>query len=470
MSHAAETLRTQLIQAQYQLRQQGQARVLLVLMGVKSAGRIEVIRCLNQWLDPRFVHTLTVSEPSYARTHFPPFWPYWQQLPPLGEIGLCYSNWYHDCLSQALNSPSTLDASLARITRFEAHLQRHGSHLLKCYLQLDQSQQIARLQALQQDPDQRWRLGEDDQLLSQHYSQLVELSQHIITETHSEQAPWLEVDANDPEHRDLSIGHALLAQLQQAITPPTPAVANPKSQINPPDHLAKIDLTLSLSKKGYNQQLQQQQRRLGHLMQAPGFKQLSVAMVMEGVDAAGKGGALRRLVAELDPRLYRIHPIAAPTREELAYPYLWRFWQRLPWRGHLALFDRSWYGRVLVERVEQLISPAQWSTAYGEINEFEQQLTDSRILVVKCWLWISAEEQLRRFKRRQQTAFKRFKLTEDDWRNREQWDTYYAAINDMLQQTSTPSAPWHSIAAEDKRYARVQVIKTLCDRIEQALD
>jgi polyphosphate kinase 2 (PPK2 family) len=194
-----------------------------------------------------------------------------------------------------------------------------------------------------------------------------------------------------------------------------------------------------------------------------------VIAVFEGMDAAGKGGAVRRITQAIDARLCSIIPIAAPSEEERAQPYLWRFWRNLPRRGRFAIFDRSWYGRVLVERVEGYCSEADWNRAYGEINDFEEQIVGSGGIVVKFWLSISQEEQLRRFQERQDSPFKRFKITEDDWRNRSKWGFYETAICAMLDRTSTEIAPWTLVASEDKYFGRIKILRTLCQRIEESL-
>jgi polyphosphate kinase 2 (PPK2 family) len=196
---------------------------------------------------------------------------------------------------------------------------------------------------------------------------------------------------------------------------------------------------------------------------------MSVVGVFEGNDAAGKGGAIRRVTGALDARGYQTISVAAPTEEERAQPYLWRFWRHIPRRGRLAIFDRSWYGRVLVERVEGFCSKTDWMRAYGEINDFEAQLTRHNIAVVKFWLTISKDEQLRRFKEREKIGFKRFKITEEDWRNREKWGEYEHAVCDMVDHTSTEISPWTLVEANDKNFARIKILKTLCDRIEAAL-
>jgi polyphosphate kinase 2 (PPK2 family) len=243
----------------------------------------------------------------------------------------------------------------------------------------------------------------------------------------------------------------------------------PRVAIDQVNVLRALDLTQRLDKKDYDEALIELQGRLNLLTRHRNFRKHSVVLAFEGVDAAGKGGSIRRITHALDARLYRIHPVAAPTEEERAQPYLWRFWRNLPRRGKVAIFDRTWYGRVLVERVEGFCSEADWQRAYSEINDFEDQIMRSHCLLVKFWLSISQEEQLRRFQARQDTPFKRFKITDEDWRNREKWPAYEAAICDMLDRTSTEIAPWTLIESEDKRFGRIKMLKTLCNRLEDEL-
>ena len=199
------------------------------------------------------------------------------------------------------------------------------------------------------------------------------------------------------------------------------------------------------------------------------FKNRSLMLAFEGSDAAGKGGAIRRIVQAIDARQVQIVPIAAPTQEELARPYMWRFWRQIPKKGRITIFDRTWYGRVLVERIEGFCSEADWLRAYSEINDFEHELRSDGVIILKFWLQVSKEEQLRRFKEREETAFKRYKITEEDWRNREKWDAYHEAVCDMVERTSTGLIPWTIVEANDKQFARVKVIETVCNRLEAAL-
>ncbi len=226
---------------------------------------------------------------------------------------------------------------------------------------------------------------------------------------------------------------------------------------------------LSLDKTRYREKLARAQAKLNQLHRKALERGVSTVLVFEGPDAAGKGGAIRRLTAALDARHVQVIPIAAPTDEERAHHYLWRFWRHLSRAGRVTIFDRSWYGRVLVERVEGFASEEEWRRAYAEINDFEEQLIEHGTVLRKFWLHITKEEQLARFQAREKTPYKRWKLTDEDWRNRERWDDYAAAVNDMVEQTSTKKAPWVLVEGNDKRFARVKVATTVCEAMARAL-
>src|SRR6185369_3295855 len=288
------------------------------------------------------------------------------------------------------------------------------------------------------------------------------------------EAPWTIVEGTEPRYRYLTVGKAVLQGLRTRLDA---ARDKERSEHVPPmipaiDDLLLIrslDLGKNISKEKYEAELTEYQRKLALLTRHDNFRKISVVAVFEGNDAAGKGGSIRRITSALDARQYRVVPVAAPTEEERAQPYLWRFWRHLPRRAKFAVFDRSWYGRVLVERVEGYCSQGDWMRAYSEINDFEEQLVRNKMVIVKYWLTISKDEQLRRFKEREQTGFKRFKITDEDWRNREKWEQYELAICDMIDRTSTEIAPWTLVEANDKNYARIKVLKTLCKAIERAL-
>jgi len=296
----------------------------------------------------------------------------------------------------------------------------------------------------------------------------------VLRESSSGEAPWYVVEGTDDHYRSLTVGRILLDAMRQtiaarqapqprAITPPAPSVIDNVRLIR------ELDLSKKLPDREYQRDLEEYQGRLARLTRRKRFGDRSLVLVFEGVDAAGKGGAIRRVTAALDARQYVTVPVAAPTDEERAHPYLWRFWRQVPPFGGITIFDRSWYGRVLVERVEGYCTVADWMRAYDEINQFEEQLTDGGAVIVKFWLQIGKAEQLRRFHSREKVAFKQFKITPDDWRNRKKWDAYERAVCDMVDRTSTEIAPWTLVEAEDKKYARVKVLKTIAKRLEAAL-
>jgi polyphosphate:AMP phosphotransferase len=292
--------------------------------------------------------------------------------------------------------------------------------------------------------------------------------------TNTPWAPWIIIEGEDDRYRSLTTGKILLEAIRQRLSDAgkqtTPVAPPIRVNIDGRNLLSELNLTHRLSEKDYEEQLAKWQGKLSELVRDPRFKNRSLVCAFEGADAAGKGGAIRRITAAMDARDYQIIPVAAPTEEERAQPYLWRFWRHIPRNGRVAIFDRTWYGRVLVERVEGYCAEADWLRAYSEINDFEHDLAGAGVIVVKFWLQISQEEQLKRFKEREKIEFKRFKITEEDWRNREKWDPYQEAICDMVDRTSTGTAPWTLVEANDKGYARVKILRTVCERLEAELE
>lgn len=294
----------------------------------------------------------------------------------------------------------------------------------------------------------------------------------MVERTSTGDAPWAVVPAKDAQYRDAAVGDLLLQTLTRAIgeggsKPGAGPFAQPTSDLPKPSLLSTLDLGQTADRDAYGQELRGLQRRLTEATTGRGFRDRGLVLAFEGSDAAGKGGAILRVREALDPRRFRVHGVAAPTDEERARPYLWRFWRNIPRRGDIAIFDRSWYGRVLVERVEGFAAPQEWMRAYQEINDFERELHDNGYVVMKFWLAISPEEQLKRFEDRESKPFKRYKLTPEDWRNREKWPLYEAAMTDMVDRTSSRDAPWTLVEAEDKKFARLKVLRTIVERLEQ---
>ncbi len=470
-------LRAELLDVQYDMLEKKEFPVIILISGVDGSGKGETINLLYSWMDPRHISTLAFSTPSDEELSRPFMWRYWRALPPKGKVGIFAGSWYSQPITDRINGEmrrSHLDEYLDDINRFEAMLVNEGALVLKFWFHLSKDGQKQRIKALEKDPRTAWRVTKESYARLKTYDRLQHVAGHVLRVTNTAHAPWIIVEGTDDEYRSLTVGRIVLEAMKRRLSqdglqrvPVAPPIVHP---IDNKNVLSELDLKQKLTKKDYETQLAKYQARLSELVRDPLFVgKRSLVLVFEGSDAAGKGGSIRRVAAAMDARQYQIIPIAAPTEEERAQPYLWRFWRNLPRTGRAAIFDRSWFGRVLVERVEGFCAEADWLRAYAEINDFEHQLVDAGAIVVKFWLQISADEQLRRFKERQATEFKRFKITDEDWRNREKWDDYVAAVCDMVDRTSTGLAPWTLVEANDKNFARVKVLKTLCERLESAL-
>jgi polyphosphate:AMP phosphotransferase len=365
---------------------------------------------------------------------------------------------------------------LARATEFERMLADDGALILKFWMHLDKKSQRKRLEALEADPLTRWRVT---RLHWQHwkmYGRFVAAAEQAIRTTSTGQAPWTIVEGRNEAYRTLTVAGALRDAIEQRLSEQAgrkPAVAAPPSPAKPARAamtvLSQLDMSQRLDEPTFEREQLRFQGELNRLQRRAIRAGVSTILVFEGVDAAGKGGAIRRITAALDARDYQVIPIAAPTDEERSQHYLWRFWRHLPRAGRVTIFDRSWYGRVLVERVEGFATPPEWRRAYGEINQFEDQLTDHGIVLVKYWIHVSKDEQLRRFKARESSPVKRWKISGEDWRNRAKWNAYEQAVSEMVERTSTHNAPWTLIAGNDKHYARIAVLRTVCERLRKAL-
>jgi AMP-polyphosphate phosphotransferase len=470
-------LRDALLHAQYDLKENGRFPVLILIAGVEGAGKGETVNLLNEWMDPRHIVTHAFAEPSDEERERPAQWRFWRALPPRGKIGIFFGAWHTMPIIQRVTGQiddAEFRNEIAEIVRLEKMLTDEGVLLLKYWFHLSRRQQRKRLQALERDPHSRWRVTDREWDYFKLYRKFVRVCEPFLRRSSTGEAPWIVVPAADARHRALTFGRHLLAAMRERLDEkPVKRLPDRNPPLLTPDKLnvlRALPYDQPIAKSEYQKQLEKWQRRLNLASRDARFRSLSVVCVFEGNDAAGKGGAIRRVTSALDARIYGNVPVAAPTEEERAQPYLWRFWRHIPRHGRLTFFDRSWYGRVLVERVERFCSEADWMRAYGEINDFEGALLRHGIVVVKCWLAITKDEQLRRFKLREKTAFKRFKITDEDWRNRKKWDAYELAVCDMIDRTSTVLAPWTLVAANNKYYARIKVLKTLARAVEAALE
>jgi AMP-polyphosphate phosphotransferase len=473
-------LREELVQLQVALKD-SPFKIVLITGGIDGAGRGEAINTLMGWLDPRGVETFSYRAPSDEERERPLMWRFWRSLPIAGRIGIYAGSWYTETLREEARGKkglAELDHELRRIRHFEKLLSDNGTLVVKVWFHLSKQEQRERLAALSADPDTAWRVTEEQRRAQRIYPRLLRTAEHILGETDRAGAHWIRVNAADARSRNLAFAEALLRAFRSHAAAlarrHASAPATPKRQTAlRPDgrqRLLALPLDQEMSEAAYEKKREKWLGRLNRGIRRAAELKRSVIFVFEGWDAAGKGGAIRRVTSAIDARDYRVIPIAKPSDEEKAHHYLWRFWRHIPRDGLVAIFDRSWYGRVLVERIEGFCRPDEWRRAFGEINDFEEQLVEHGTIVIKVWMHISKDEQLRRFRAREQTPYKQHKINREDWRNRKQWAAYETAVGDMLALTDSPHAPWHLVPSNNKRYARLEIIRHACRRITAALE
>lgn len=464
-----ESLNLALLKAQLELRANSQTtnqpqpgKSLLILVGgIELAGKGEAVMQLREWMDPRYLKVkASLSKPLASNQ------PFWQNdvdaIPACGQIAVLFGNWYGDLLYSGLHesrfNTRQFQQTVRQMREFEQDLAANGVIVIKCWFDISWNCLQQRLNKLDASARQWQQLHGLDWRDQSQYRKIQRLRKQFTED-------WFIIQGENAQQRDLEFGHLVLDALNTNLSLQQ---AQPNwQQASIPAVLLK-PATDKLEKQQYNVELAQLQQQVAQLLRQY-MRHSSVVIVFEGMDAAGKGGAIKRIVAPLDPREYEIHSIAAPDSFEKRHPYLWRFWTRLPRPGGMTIFDRSWYGRVLVERVENFASNAEWQRAYDEINHFEQQLSDSGILVIKFWLGISEKEQLKRFQAREVNPHKQYKITAEDWRNRKKWPQYLEAAADMLQRTDSSQAPWAVIATNDKKTARIAVLRHMADQLDARL-
>ncbi|MBQ7063854.1 MAG: phosphate--AMP phosphotransferase [Firmicutes bacterium] len=453
--------------------------VIILFEGWGAAGKGSTISRLIDPLDPRgfFVHS--ISAENEDESYHPWLWRFWTKLPAKGQIAIFDRSWYRrvqvDHFAKHLSQTELLQ-TYEEINSFEELLIKDGTVIIKFFLHISKKEQKKRFDKLLSERETSWRVTKEDLLHNKHYQELLEINDSMLEHTDTELAPWTIVEATDREYAVIKTKTTIAARLREALenrkeSAKAPALPTSVSETTLRTSILEgIDLSQDTTKEEYKEELEKLQDRLKILHSELYRRRIPVVLAFEGWDAGGKGGAIKRLTHALDPRGYIVHPVSSPNDIEKAHHYLWRFWQYMPKAGHVTIFDRSWYGRVMVERIEGFCSENEWKRAYKEMNEMEESLAHSGAIVIKFWMHIDKDEQERRFKERMENPAKQWKITDEDWRNREKWDQYVVAVDEMLLRTSTSYAPWVIVEGNNKYYARLKVLRTVIDAIEKRLN
>ena len=460
--------------------------LVIIVAGVEGAGKGEVVDMLNRWFDTRDVQTHAYWDETDEENQRPRFWRFWRTLPMRGTVSIMFGSWYtRPIVDSALSNVGNaeLDQQLGKIAELERTLTDNGSIIVKLWFHLPKTEQKKRLE--NEAKISKFKKSPLLEKFSKSYDAFAKVSERALRITDTGYAPWHIIEASNSRYRDIAAGNAIISTLREKLQLLETVVSSDESstenaevdiiqstldgQSSSITVLDTVDLSCELSKSEYQYKLDSLQLRLHHLTWQMYHQKRNAVLVFEGWDAGGKGSAIRRVTAAMDARLYRVIPIAAPTDEEKGHHYLWRFWRHIPRAGYTSIYDRSWYGRVLVERVEGFAKEDEWLRSYQEINDFEEHLVDHGMTLFKFWIHISKEEQLRRFKEREGDPRKQHKITDEDWRNREKWDDYQLAVNDMVAHTSTARTPWTLVSGNDKKYARIQILDTICKGLEATL-
>ena len=453
---------------------EAQIPIIILFEGWSAAGKGSRIKSVIHSLDPRGFEVFTIQKPNEDERLRPYMWRFWNRLPAKGRIHVFDRSWYRVLMRGHGKHETELANPVQDVLSFEKTLAASGVLIIKLFLHISMKEQRRRLKNLADSPETAWRINEDDWIQNCRYNETMLHYGRMLEKTDHDAGRWSVIEANNRRFADIKIYHTMLDAMEKALADRAKKDSAPSDTISLPEKtspsaLASVNLNRTLEREQYSERLDTAQKELERLHNEMYIHRMPAAIVFEGWDASGKGGAIKRLVSPLDPRGYKVAPYGAPNDIEKAHNYLWRFWNNVPKSGHLTVFDRSWYGRVMVERVEGFCSPDDWKRAYAEINDFEKQLVDSGIILLKFWLHIDQDEQLKRFEFRQSIPEKQWKITDEDWRNREKWDKYLDAVDEMLCRTSTAHAPWTVVEAVDKLYARVKVIETVRDSLEIGL-
>lgn len=467
--------------------------VMIVFEGFGAAGKGVQISKLISALDPRGFHVHAIDGESKDEQLRPFLWRFWTKTPEKGRIAIFDRSWYRRVLVDRFDGVTTakeLGYAYEEINSFERQLTDGGYVIIKLFLAIDKKEQKKRFKKLMESSTSAWRVTEADLLRNKEYNKYKEMNDEMLQKTDTDFAPWNIIEATDKNFATVKIYSAVIRALSQKIqevkkeretrlaskeaakaskNTDTKAVVGEDTVLKT-SSLDSVDLSLSYTKEEYKEKLEKLQERIQELHGELYQRRIPVILGFEGWDAGGKGGAIKRLTEKMDPRGYQVNPTASPNDIERAHHYLWRFWNNVPKKGHIAIFDRTWYGRVMVERIEGFCTKEEWMRAYKEMNDMEANWVHSGAIVLKFWLQIDKDEQERRFKERMENPEKQWKITDEDWRNREKWDQYEQAVDEMLVRTSTTYAPWIIVEGNSKYYARIKVLQSVVDAIEKRLE
>ena len=473
ISSGIKELQAKLLGQQQQL-MKAKLPVVVLIEGWAAAGKGSLIKELISELDPRFYNVVSPKVLPEAEERYPFLYHYMSAIPVNGKVTFMDSGWMENVVRKYLRHEITKDEYRRRIRQvneFERQLRDGGYIVLKIFLHIAKQEQYDRLYDLVENPATEWRVDREDLWQHKEYKRFMEAYDDFMEKT-GDTIGWHILDGNSRKAAIRNALRLLVQRIDRGIREGRyeGVTSEEDFPLKEMPLLSEVDLSPSIDDDEYKKELKKLQSRMSELHNIIYRKKIPVVLCYEGWDAAGKGGNIRRLTYALDPRGFDVHPIASPLPHELNRHYLWRFWTRLPRTGHICIFDRTWYGRVMVERLEGFCSDREWHRAYHEINEFERMLTDWGAVVLKFWIHIDRDVQLARFTDRENTPEKQWKITDEDWRNREKWDDYEVAVNEMLQNTSTKNAPWYIIESNDKKYARIKPLKLIVKALEKACD
>jgi len=457
-----------------------QIPVIIVFEGWSAAGKGTCISKILNPLDPRYFNVYTMGKIPEDAAMRPFLWHYWIKTPLKGRITIFDKSWHRAVLPERQEkrplSTSETAGFYYDLNAFERQLSEDGTLIIKLFLHISKDEQKKRFGELLNRPDTEWRVNKQDIMQNKNYETHLSHFENMIQQSNFAHSEWNIIEAEDTNYATIKIYKILINKIEREIERVGRDVLGaplkqPASDYEPPQVsiLNSVSPEKDISQNEYKEKLTYYQKKLSYLGYKLYARRKPVVIVYEGWDAAGKGGNIRRLTQELDPRGYEVVPVAAPSQEELAHHYLWRFWKSMPKDGHIAIFDRSWYGRVLVERVEGFCTDIEWQRAYREINDMEMHLHNHGTVIFKFWLHIDKDEQLKRFNSRESEVSKQYKITEEDWRNRDKWELYEKAVDEMLFRTSTNYAPWTVVESNNKKYARIKTLQLVVDKLENEL-